>query len=306
MRVSDQTRVRMMLDHIQTHTTDLNELYVKMASQRQVQKPSDDAIATAAIMRLGDQLRSLEQNQQSIAAAQAFCDAAGSALESGVESITRLQTLAVRAAGSVTLSAADRAAMGNEAEQIIETLLNLANESSDGRFLFAGTRTDERPVAALRDDAGHILSVTYAGADDPARFPIGRGQSVTLSATARSAFIDTGLLDAAIALRDHLRNDAALPTAAQDALLSADLDRINRARAGYLEETGRAAARSAMLDLLDQQTQSGITRVNEMLSRVRDVDMAQIAVNLQQEQTNYQALLASTARIMGTNLMSYL
>lgn len=306
MRVSDQTRVRMMLDSIQTRTADLNELYVKTASQRQVQKPSDDPVATATIMRLSDQVRSLEQKQSSISSAQAFCDAAGSTLDSGVDSITRLQTLAIRAAGSVTLSASDRLAMSNEVDQIIETLANLANESSNGRYLFGGTRTDAPPVALTRDAAGTISSVAYQGADEPILFPVGGGRTVSPSVTAHSAFIDSDLLTAAISIRDHLRNDAGLPTEQQDALLSSDLERINRAHASYLEESGRLSARSSMLDSLDQQTQSGITRATEMLSKVRDVDTAQLAVSLQQEQTNYQALLASTARIMGGNLMSYL
>lgn len=306
MRVSDQTRVRMMLDSIQTRTADLNELYVKTASQRQVQRPSDDPVATATIMRLSDQVRSLEQKQQSITSAQAFCDAAGSVLDTGVDSIATLQTLAVRSAGSVTLSASNRVAMSNEVDQIIETLTNLANENSNGRYLFGGTRTDAQPVAVARDASGRIASVAYEGSDEPILFPLGEGRTVSPTATARTAFLDSDLLNAAISLRDHLRNDAGLPTEAQDALLSSDLERINRAQAAFLEESGRMAARSSMLESLEQQTQSGITRATEMLSKVRDVDTAQLAVSLQQEQTNYQALLASTAKIMGANLMSYL
>lgn len=306
MRVSDQTRVRMMLDSIQARTADLNELYGKTASQRQVQKPSDDPVATATIMRLSDQVRSLEQKQQSITSAQAFCDAAGSALDSGVDTITALQTLAIRSAGSVTLSASNRVAMSNEVDQIIETLTNLANENSNGRYLFGGTRTDAQPVAVTRDASGRITSVAYQGSDDPILFPLGGGRTVSPTATAQTAFLGSDLLSAAISLRDHLRNDEGLSTEQQDTLLSADLERINRAQAAFLEESGRMAARSSMLESLEQQTQSGITRATEMLSKVRDVDTAQLAVSLQQEQTNYQALLASTAKIMGASLMSYL
>ena len=88
--------------------------------------------------------------------------------------------------------------------------------------------------------------------------------------------------------------------------MQGDLDSLSGAEDALLAEAGKLGARRAQLDLVGEQTERNITLVNEVVSSLRDADMAEIAIDLQSENMVYQALLTSVARITGASLMDYL
>jgi len=305
MRVTERLRTDELLRNLQAHAWRLSQAYEKLSTQQEIVRPSDDPAGAGSVMRLTAHIQALEQTQDAIYAAQSFLDASNAALTGAADIVTRVKTLAVRAANS-TLSPSDRAGIAEEVNQLLESLLQAANRSADGRYLFSGTRTDAAPFAVERDPNGDITTITYQGSTTPLTVPLERNRSVTVGVTGDQAFLDSGVLAAVRSFRDTLRNDAGLSDQQVQAALQQELGNLTDAEKALLAMVGELGSRSTHLDLTGDQTQGALTRARETLSRLRDADVAEIAVELQKEEMVFQALLATAGRIMSLSLVDYL
>ncbi|MCS7169967.1 MAG: hypothetical protein NZ949_05015, partial [Candidatus Kapabacteria bacterium] len=80
--------------------------------------------------------------------------------------------------------------------------------------------------------------------------------------------------------------------------------------AAFVREVDRAIARAgfrqARWELLQQQLQEFVTQIRAFHSAIADVDLARVALELQQTQTALQAVLQSSARVLGLSLFDFL
>jgi len=305
MRITETMRFDQFRSSIQTSSVKLSELYSKLATQREISKPSDDPVKTGVILRLSSHLAALEQRTSSISTVGNELESVESTLTSVSDQMIRLRTLATNASNG-TLSATDRASIAAEVNEIVESLVQDANTSVNGEYLFSGTKSDTAPFAVTYDGDGNIVSATYQGSLAERQASLGLGRSVSLGPTGQSAFVDNGVLGAAIQLRDDLLNTGGLSPEALAAALTSDLGAIADAGDALLETIGTVGARVSELDALAEQNETAITRATELLSEARDADTAQIAVDLSKEQMVYEALLSAAESMSSTNLFAYL
>jgi len=305
MRVTERARAADLLQNIQGASERISVIYNKMASQQVVSVPSDDPSRTASIMRISAYLRALEQTGSSLKEVQAFAGMSVDTLEVCSDTVVQAKTLATRALNG-TLSSEELNAIGNGVNELLESLIQYANESYDGRYLFAGADTDTLPFTATRDEDGRIEAVSYDGSDADKVFPVGRDRRIAGGVTGETAFVDTGSIESLISLRDALTNADGLSPQEQEAAIRANSDALSAAESSFRALTGEVAARATEVDALIDQNESLTLRSKEMLSNARDVDVAELMVNLQREQLVYEALLASSAKIMSISLFNYI
>jgi len=305
MRVTEGMRTDEMLRSIGTYSERLSRIYDRLATQQKVTRPSDDPVAAGSIMRISAHVQALEQTSEAVSVAETFLDAASGALEEAADALMRVRTLAVQAA-SATLSPTDRTAIAAEVNQFLESLVQCANDMHEDRYLFAGTKTDTPPITVTRDADGDIDGFTYQGSETALVFPLARGRRIEVSVTGQAAFLDSGVLEAVRAFRDHLENEAGLTEEEVAAALQDDLADLTDAEQSLLHTTGEVGSRVTHLVLIGEQTDRAITRATETLSDLRDADAAELAFELQREEIILQALLSAAGRIMGMNLMDYL
>src|SRR5262245_12069275 len=111
----------------------------QLASGRRILRPSDDPSGTVHSLALHRDLSASERMQEAIAAGRTQLDLAISTLQHSSELLTRTRELLIQAMNGV-LTDQDRAAIATELDEIGKQLLDDANLSLDGRFLFGGTR----------------------------------------------------------------------------------------------------------------------------------------------------------------------
>lgn len=305
MRVTERTRIDDLLANIQGSAERISTLYNKMATQQAVSVPSDDPSRTGSIMRVSAYLSTLNQSKASLQEADAFVGMAVDTLEVCTDTIVRAKTLATRALNG-SLSGSEISSIGDEINELLESLVQYANQSYDGRYIFAGADTDALPFDVTRDAEGRIDAATYEGSAADVVFPIGRDRRISGSVTGEAAFVDTGLIDSLLSLRDALKNVDGLDPQAQEAAMRADFARLSTAQAEFLALTGEVGSRGAEIGSIISQTDALIVRAKDTLSEARDVDIAELAMNLQREQVVYEALLVSSAKIMNISLWNYL
>lgn len=174
--------------------------------------------------------------------------------------------------------------------------------------------TDETTGALVLDDrgadGGSAFSVTSVGGSLAADMlgisktvanPAGIDPVLTLTGDPLSAngLRDKSVFTALIALRD------ALATNRTD-LIAAAGDRVAAARTTVLNGRAEAGARARHLELTKNRLEDETVTFQGLLSETEDVDFAEAATRLTQEQAILEASLATAAKILQTSLFDYL
>jgi flagellar hook-associated protein 3 FlgL len=304
MRITEQTRASLLVQGLDQYSTTLNTLSQELATGKKVNQPSDDPVATGAIIRTNTYIADLNENLSVINSAQSFSQSASTVMSTSSSTLSEVQTLATQACNG-TESASDLQALGTQVNQYLESLVQDANSQFDGSYLFSGTKTDTAPIAVTRDAQGNIQGITYQGSDTDLTYPVSQDRSSAVSVTAQAAYMN--VLAAVKQLRDDLDNTQGLSSADQQAALSNDLSAINAAQSSFTAQAAEVGTYQSQLTALSSQMQNSLTNAQSILSNYQDADMAQISVQLQSAQTQYQAIVASGAQQMQQpDLFSYL
>lgn len=116
---------------------DLNE---QASSQKKVNRPSDDPVASAQILQYRTKLSSIDQYQRNADIAQGWLSMADSTLTQVNTVLTRVRELAEQAATG-TMSKENREQVGYEVRQLFEQLIVLSNTEYEDQQIFAGHKT---------------------------------------------------------------------------------------------------------------------------------------------------------------------
>ncbi len=275
----------------------------QLSSGRRVTNPSDDPIAASRAVVL-----SQTQSQSSqYALARTFADQGLSLEENALKGVTGsiqdAQTLIV--SGSTgTLSDDDRGSIATQLEGIRAQLLNQANsQDANGRYIFAGYKTDSAPFV---DGAG--TGVSYAGGTDAITQKVDSSRSMTVGHTGDGIFMaitgnatkepdgsasETNLfamLDSAIAALKVPQDDADAATRQtfQDAM-----DKTNRGLGNSLNNVltvrSEIGTQLSELDTLDAQGDDRNVIYSSQMSDLVDVDYTQAISSYTKQQTALQA-----------------
>lgn len=137
MRVSQQSMYANFLTNMNQATTDLMDINNKAASQKEVNKPSDDPLGTARILNYRDSLASLDQYLDNMDTATGWLKLADDTLVQASDLITRAKEIAEQGATG-TLTASDREILSYNMRQLFEQMVSIANTSFGGQSIFAG------------------------------------------------------------------------------------------------------------------------------------------------------------------------
>lgn len=275
----------------------------QLSSGKRVVNPSDDPVAAAQAVVLGQAQAQTSQ----YSTARGFATNNISQEETNLQQVTSVvqqaQTIVVAAANG-TLSDDDRASYAQQLTGIRDQLLNLANTTDgNGRYMFAGYQTDKAPFT--QDANG---DVTYVGGDTPISQKVDSNRTMVTNHTGSQVFtsltsnptaepdgsasesnIFTTLNTAIKALNTPLESaDQATSDAA-----SAALDKTNRGLKNSLNNV--LAVRSVLgtqlteLDNLDSKGDD--TKVNQatQMSNLVDVDYTSAISSYTMQQTALQA-----------------
>ena len=172
MRVSTQAFQQQWLATIQEQQSQLAQIQRQISTGKRIATAADDPLGAAQMVRLQQGLDRLESYSLNADTAQRRLNLEESTLDRVVDSLDRVRELTIQAGGAAKTPEA-RAAIADEARQILSNLLDLSNtQDAEGRFLFSGNRVHSQPFSM----AGG--SVTYAGDDGTRAEQIGSNRQV--------------------------------------------------------------------------------------------------------------------------------
>jgi len=275
----------------------------QLSSGRRVTNPSDDPIAASRAVVLTQ----TQQQGEQYALARTFAEQGLSLEDNTLKGVTNgiiaAQGLIVNGSTG-TLSDDDRGSIATQLEGVRAQLLNLANsKDANGRYIFAGYKTDSAPFV---DTAG--TGVSYAGGTDAITQKVDTSRTMTVAHTGDSIFMSiTGnatkepdgsasetnlfkMLDSAIAALKVPQDDADAATKQtfQDAM-----DKTNRGLGNALNNVSTVVSEIGTqlgeIDTLNAQGDDRKVIYSSQMSDLVNVDLTQSASSYNIQQTALHA-----------------
>jgi flagellar hook-associated protein 3 FlgL len=269
------------------------EISRELSSGTRLTRLSNGPLAAAATVRLSSGIAQAAATASAIQSVQARMQAADSALGAVVTQLTSAIAVVVGAANG-TENAADLQAAAGQLSGIHATVLNLANSSYNGDYLFSGTSSS---VPFVEDSS--TGAVSYQGDSAAMSFAVG-GQSVQTSASGTALF-GTGTRSAFATLQGVISTmtGGGTPTADQVASLRSSLQTVIDGRSALATSQSRIQAANTMISTQQTNLQAEQTSVAAS-------DPVALAMQLSAAETQRSALLSSLAMIGKSSLFDYL
>jgi flagellar hook-associated protein 3 FlgL len=216
-----------------------------------------------------------------------------SALSSSSTLLNRARDLTVQGLNTGTGSAQSNAALATEVEQIRDSLIAYANTKFLDRPVFGGTTAGS---AAYDSTTG-----AYVGNDGQTMRTVASGTKVRVDTTGPQAFGtgDTEIFTVLQSIADGLR--AGDTTALSDSLTK--LDTAGNVLRTAVSDVG---ARYNRITQAKESAQDRLLSVTSQLSDIEDIDLPKTIMEMQLQQTSYQAALAASAKVIQPSLIDFL
>jgi len=145
-RVSDLFVRERVLKQTLYDQAELFRLQMQLSTGHRFELPSEDPVASARIIDLQRLLERKGQVKNNIATNQAYLNATDSVLGNASTLLIEARATVLGAMGT-TASDAQRNAAAQQIDQTIVQMLNAGNQKFRGRYLFAGSETQNQPLA---------------------------------------------------------------------------------------------------------------------------------------------------------------
>jgi len=285
-----------LIADLQTDRHNENQAVIEASSGQSVNTLSDNPLAAGQLVLNRAQMADVDQFSYSVSTVQGSMNAADSALNSVVNSLTQAVSVGTEAAGG-TLSSAELQALGQQVSQIEQQVVGLANTTYQGNYLFSGSAVTTQAFT-LDTSTG---AVTYNGNDDSNQVQVGEGQSMAINLPGSTIFNASGadVFQSLAGLTTAINSGDTTSIGTAIASVQSALNNVIAQRSIYgvrLQELGADSTNLGQERLTLQQNQTSLIGADE----------AQVATNLSQAEVTLQAAIAAASQISQESLLNYL
>lgn len=151
-RVTENMKFALVTNNLFNVQNKYGVLMEQLASQKRINRPSDDPLGATKVLDFRTAKTSLAQYGKNIDNLNGWLSMTESNLTGINDILTRAREIAV-AQSTGTATASTRSIAATELESLIDQARALANGKSGNRYLFAGSRTDTEPFSATESPA---------------------------------------------------------------------------------------------------------------------------------------------------------
>jgi flagellar hook-associated protein 3 FlgL len=218
-------------------------------------------------------------------------------LSNVVSSLTQAVSLGTEGANG-TNNTSNLQALAEQVQGILTSVVNQANTSYGGTYLFGGTASTQPPYTA---DSSSSSGYTYNGNNDTNSVAVGDQTSVAINLPGSQLFSNaaTNVLGTLSSLVSALQSGNSSTISSATTAVSSAIDYVNQQRVFY----GNAETQlNSQESYLQQETVSLTSQASSLV----DVNMTQAATELSQAETANSAALAAAAKVLPNSLINYL
>ena len=292
LRVTEQTMMQAAQRGLAAAQARVAAAQQSVTSGLRITRPSDDPVGTAAALKAHADIAAASQYKRNIDNGTAWLNTLDSALGNATGFLRQARDLVIQGGnGAVTQDAKN--AIADQVDALRKDLLGAANTRFMGRNVFAGS-------SSAADAFADGNPPTFNGSvTDTVQRRIGPDQTVQVDSNGAKVF-GTGAASA-FAVLDQISAD--LRSGANPTTRLAALD---TAMGAVVDGRSDAGTRLAQLQRASGENQSAQTALEAQRSGIEDQDTGKAIMDLQLQQTSYQAALAVSAKTLQPTLMDFL
>jgi len=301
MRITNNMLINNVMLHLSNNLTRTLKYQNQLASGKKISVPSDDPIVASKALKLRTDVAEIKQYQKNTDDATSWMEITEATMNQINEVVQRFREITVQASNG-TNTTEDMQKICFEAKELKSQLIQLANTTYAGRYLFSGYKTD-KPL--LDEDGNFNINISN---NEEIRFEIGIGDDINVNVPGsdlfnrgtdgekgeKCSFVQTfDTIISAIESGDNEKVSSLLSD------LDAEMDNLLRVRAGL-------GARMNRVELTDNRLDDDYVNFTKLMSQNEDVDIAETIMNLYNEMSVYQASLATSSKVIQQSLVDYL
>jgi flagellar hook-associated protein 3 FlgL len=315
MRVSELQKHQSFVRGIEDRSASLVRIQEELAAGRSLFKPSENVTNADQALRTEELLAANAQYQSNIEDALTQVSSADSSLQSILDLISEISTLALSADNS-SQTEVDRQNTALQIDQKLEDLMSLVNSTCGDRYQFGGYNTTTSPYTVVRDADGHITGATVNEETIAGKIyrRVGQDEDLQINVTGDRLFQPVGsagttddLFYVIAGLRDTIANNNTPPEGSEDTLSNENL------REQLSAISNRITEQQTYLGAVGQRLQSNQSRLEnreiqltDTLEQAQGVDITDLVSRASLEQTTYEALASLSSSVLGQSLVDYL
>lgn len=300
MRITQNVMIGNFLRNYNKNLGKMDKLYLQMSSGSRINKPSDDPAGLVTSMRLRTKLRENEQYKENVGDAISWVEKADSALGTYGDVLQRIRELTVKAANGTNESSALEA-IHDEVEQLKEEIADIANSTLDDRYIFGGSHTMEQVY--------DVASDTWNGNTGAIKFETGQDIVMQVNIGGEVFGIDFSgdtpdTSNSIFATLDKILTD--ITNGDYEELGGNDLQLLDDHINVGLSARSKMGAKYNRLEMINSRLADMEINYEQVLSTNEDVDMAQLVIDLTNQENVYRASLSAGAKIIQPSLVDFL
>ncbi|HEY4544108.1 MAG TPA: flagellar hook-associated protein FlgL [Tissierellaceae bacterium] len=309
MRITSSVINQSFLKNLSKNLTRVQKYHEQLTSGKQVSRPSDNPLLVGKIMAMDTNIKQNEKHNGVIKDTLSWVETQDTSLKGATDALYRIRDLMVQGSNG-TLSDDDRRAINNEVQSEIEHFVDVLNTNFDGRYIFSGTNTLQRPFEVIKEkDTNLISGIKYNGNEDNLKREIAQGVTINL-------VTDGGKLIKP--KEENNTKNSELGNLLKNIVSKLDSgENLEDIGGKHLEEIDKFADElvriRTQIGAIDNRLQAAEERnvqenlhLKAALSEREDVDLAEKYMEFMTMGSIYQASLSIGAKIMQPSLLDYL
>jgi len=310
MRITNNMMLKNYLNNLNSNLTTLTDYQYKVASNKNINKLSDDPVALISIMSANARLQKNAEYQETVQSAIAWLEQTDTAVYQLNEVIQSAYETLVNAAND-SMAPEDKASSAAYIAQLRDQVVVIANTQSGSKFLFGGYNVNSKPFVV--DSTGKLLYNGYDMMDSAnpdlelqkgqsLAFELGAGIVMDISITGVE-LLGAGEKNVYYVLDkiyDALMNDA---PAAELGKYITDLQECQH---NVLTTDAKVGGMINRLNLLKNRYEEEELTYREQKSILEDVDLAEAYTNYSMAMTVYNAALKVGTQIIQASILDYM
>ena len=306
MKISTSQLFDASITQMNRQQSNVAEMQAKLASGKNLVKPSDDAEKAALIQRLNSAMQRQDVFGMSLDRAESRLRTEESALIGVQDMLQRIRELAIQGSND-TLSNQDRTIIAKEVASLRDGLFSLANTQDEGgNYIFSGTKVK---TPAFSRDADGVM--TYKGDQNRTSFDISEHSHVSVNRPGDEIFSSVSRTDdngdlATIGFFKVIDDFTGALEAGSGANIAQGLEEISSLTDDMAVALADLGSRMNTVDGQRDILADTKLRYQDLLSNAEDLDYATAVTRLSSQILSLEAAQASFAKISQLNLFNYL
>ncbi|WP_121640154.1 flagellar hook-associated protein FlgL [Virgibacillus sp. Bac330] len=292
MRITQSMLSNNMLRNLSNSYTKLDTYMEQVRTGKKINRPSDNPVVAMKGINYRRQENEAEQYLRNTGEAHNWMDNSDAALDQATKAMQKLRELAVKASNG-TNDDEEYKSIKEEAKQLKEHLVSIADTKVNGKYIFNGTDTTNSPF----DQNGDFLPNT-----ESVNIPIAAGLELQANVDGEAVF-GNGLfnkVDSFIQkLDDYDKEGIEEDIGASITELDTGINQIIDARAGL-------GARMNRLELVENRLGDQKIMATKMMSDNEDINYSEAITNLITQEFLHRAALSTGSRIIQPTLVDFL